>query len=514
MLRAVRRPPWLGLFGFALFAYLYAFPYFGALRHANELPRVLTTQEIVHHGTFRLDGRLAELGSRADISTTPDGHAYQNKAPGLSIFGAVVYAPVAAAYALVHAGRPSLAVTTWLLRVFSVVVPAALFWPLFRRLANRFAGGDPLARDLALVATALGSLLFPYGIVFMSHVPAAVVVGGSFALAVEVTRGERAESWRSFGLLGVLFGVALLVEYQSVFAVAPIGLLVLARVKRRGLALAAMAAAAAPFGIVLAAYHKLAFGSPLRTGYAYSVDEANRTGFWGIVGPSSEAAGQLLTLGSNGLLVLSPWVLLAIVGAGSIFSDQERRARLGAEAVVACIVCAVYLAFVASLVPEFGRAGWSVGPRYIAVAIPFFGWLAAAGIARATSRDELIVPVIGAVALSVMVNVVAATTYPHWPIQLSNPLFEVSFRLLRDGRAPHSLGTAVGLRGLASLAPLYVAILAGVVLFVRRAGARIVLVLAGVVLGGLALSRFENVSPTAPALREKMMQFVESTYEP
>src|SRR4051812_12989046 len=37
--------PW----AFVLFAilYLYAFPYFGALRSANELPRVLTTQEIV-----------------------------------------------------------------------------------------------------------------------------------------------------------------------------------------------------------------------------------------------------------------------------------------------------------------------------------------------------------------------------------------------------------------------------------------------------------------------------------
>jgi len=133
---------------------------------------------------------------------------------------------------------------------------------------------------------------------------------------------------------------------------------------------------------------------------------------------------------------------------------------------------------------------------------------------RPATRDELFVPVVGAVALSVMVNVVAATTYPHWPIQLQNPLFEVSFRLLRDGRAPHSLGTALGLHGLASLAPLYVAVLAGVVVLFRRAGARPVLLLAGIVLGGLALSRFENVSPTPADTREKMLRFVESTYEP
>ena len=39
-------------------AYVYAFPYFGALRHANELPRILATEELVDHGTFRIDARL------------------------------------------------------------------------------------------------------------------------------------------------------------------------------------------------------------------------------------------------------------------------------------------------------------------------------------------------------------------------------------------------------------------------------------------------------------------------
>lgn len=513
MLRAVRRPPWLGLLGLALFVHLYAFPYFGALKHANELPRVLTTQEIVHHGTFRLDARLTELGSRADISTTPDGHAYQNKAPGLSIVGAVVYAPLAAAYALFGA-RPSLLLTTWLLRVLVVVVPACAFWPLFRRVASRFADDDPLARDIALVATVLGSLLFPYAIVFMSHVPAAVIVGAAFALSIEIGRGERPATTRGLAALGALFGLALLVEYQAIFAVVPIAALLLARVSGRVRAALGLAAGGLPFAIALGAYHKLAFGSPFRTGYAFSVDEANRTGFWGIVGPSTEAARQLFTIGSNGLLVLSPWVVFAIIGAYRIFADRERRARLGPEALVACVVVAIYLAFVSALVPEFGRAGWSVGPRYIAVALPFFGWLAAAGVSGVATRDELFVPVVGAVALSVMVNVVAATTYPHWPIQMQNPLFEVSFRLLRDGRAPHSLGTALGLHGLASLAPLYVAVLAGVVVLFRRAGARPVLLLAGIVLGALALSRFENVSPTPADTREKMLRFVESTYEP
>src|SRR5437762_1815594 len=50
---------------FLLFAvvYLYAFPYFDKLRSANEMPRLLMTQEMVDRGVFYLDRRLPEFGS-------------------------------------------------------------------------------------------------------------------------------------------------------------------------------------------------------------------------------------------------------------------------------------------------------------------------------------------------------------------------------------------------------------------------------------------------------------------
>jgi hypothetical protein len=68
------------------------------------------------------------------------------------------------------------------------------------------------------------------------------------------------------------------------------------------------------------------------------------------------------------------------------------------------------------------------------------------------------------VVFGVVVMVVAGTTFPHWPTGFRNPLYQVSFWLLAHGHAPHSLGTAVGLSGLASLAPLYLVI--GGLLFV------------------------------------------------
>jgi hypothetical protein len=496
------------------FIYLYSFPYFGELRHANELPRILTTQELVHRRTFELGARVAELGSRADLSTTPSGRVYQNKAPGLSVIATVVYAPFALVYWAVGAGVPSLRVTTWLLRATVVTLPALLFLPLFRRVAERFAGNDRLGRDAALLGYALGSMLLPYALMFMSHAPGTVAVGAAFALASRVTRGEERSLRRTSIAIGSLLGLAMFVEYQAVFASAIIVLFLAARGPRRARTVATVTLAVAPWLGALAAYHWACFGSPLRTGYAYSVDVANRVGVLGIVGPSWTSVNQLLAYGSNGLFVLSPWILLAFLGAFSIARDQDLRSRVGAEALVASAIALSYLLFVASLEPEFGRAGWSVGPRYLAIAMPFFGWLAAAGIAFTAEHTVLRIPAIATVLVGVIINVLAATTYPHWPIQFVNPLYEVSLRLLREGHAPHSIGTLLGLRGAASLWPLYLVVLALATRLLLAAGVRRAHLAMASLLALAAVYRLHDFATTREPERTQVWKVVVSTYEP
>src|SRR5690349_7782521 len=78
---------------FLLFAavYLYAFPFFDQLRSANEMPRLLLTQEMVDCGVFYLDRRMSEFASTADLSRGPDGHLYANKAPGASFLAVPAY---------------------------------------------------------------------------------------------------------------------------------------------------------------------------------------------------------------------------------------------------------------------------------------------------------------------------------------------------------------------------------------------------------------------------------------
>jgi hypothetical protein len=252
-----------------------------------------------------------------------------------------------------------------------------------------------------------------------------------------------------------------LVDYQAALAALAVSVYLLARAPRRALV---AALGALPPAALLGFYHHVCFGAPWRTGYSFAVDVAHKQGVLGIVGPNAKAMAQAFIAPDNGLLLLSPWVALALLGAIALL----RRRGWRAEAAVCVAVVAAYALFIGSLVPEFGRAGWSVGPRYIAVAMPFVAWLAAAGLDVVDDRPALRAAAHALVLVGVIVMVVAGTTFPHWPTSFSNPLHEVSFRALREGLAPHSLATLLGLRGIPSLLPLYalisglaVALLAG-----------------------------------------------------
>lgn len=495
-----------------LCVYVYAFPYFAGLRHANELPRILTTTQIVDHGTLRLDDCVDRLGSRADVSTTPDGHVYQNKAPGLAFLAVPIYGPLSFGFGL--AGRtPPAALTTWLFRVLVVTVPTVLFFATFRRVSQRFAESEE-ARNGGLVAVALGSMLLPYGMMFMSHALAASLVGFAFALAIRCTRdpGPISEPRGALGV-GALLGLAMLTEYQAVFGAIVVAGYFLWGARTRLRVAASLFAGTVPFLVALALYHQAAFGSPFRTGYAYSVDTDNRVGFMGIVGVSATSVRQLLVSTDNGLLLLSPWVLLAVVGGIAIARNGAWRARVGREALASALIVVAYAVFVASLAPSFGRAGWSVGPRYLAVAVPFFAWLAAAGLEVCLGYSALRIPGIALVLVGVGVHVLAATTYPHWPSMFANPLFEISVRLLREGYVPRSLGTWIGLRGLASLVPLYVGVLVVVVRLLAPGRRMLLEVGMGVVLATFIVVRYERLAVTKDP-DVATWNFVLGTFEP
>jgi hypothetical protein len=487
--------------------YLYTFPYFDQLRSANEMPRILMTEQIVNRGVFHLDDRVGEMGSTLDLSKGPDGHLYPNKAPGPSFLAIPAYLLCKAL------GRTGLRDVTWAFRVSAVTLPSLLFLPFFYRLGRRFALEES-ARRSALAAYALGSPALPYAMLFFSHQLAAVCAGAAFVCAVRLVRYEVRHQEDAAAATGLFAGLAVMMDYQAAMASALVCLYLLVRGHGRVRNFILMVAGMLPPAAILAMYHYLCFGSPWKTGYAYSFDTVTRSGFMGMVGPSLQSAFSTLFLPANGIFVLMPWVLLSVVGVVAVLRDPAQRKRAGAEAIVAFAILLVYVLFVSSLVPYMARGGWCVGPRYLTVCLPFAAWLAAAGFSAADRHAVTRVLAQALVVAAAIIYVVAITTYPHWPDQLANPLYELAFRLVYHGYAVHSLGTAVGLRGVLAALPLYVLALGLLVWMLARGRRRSWQTTAIACVLGAALIAGHRAFPLSGPYAQRAWGFVTATWEP
>jgi hypothetical protein len=115
-----------------------------------------------------------------------------------------------------------------------------------------------------------------------------------------------------------------------------------------------------------------------------------------------------------------------------------------------------------------------------------------------------------------VLNVVSGAVYPHYPESLRNPVFELAFPLLAAGATPYGLGWALGLRGLASMAPLALLVAGAFALVAagpdrsrRAAHAGLALAIAGLFLTGLACCR-----RSSPAEQARVQAFVRATWEP
>jgi hypothetical protein len=484
-------------------AYLYVFPYFPKIHSANELPRVYLVKAIALERTFAIDRGVRRWGATADVSPW-EGHHYSNKAPGSSMLVAPVYAAVHAV-----AGEPSLRATMWLCRVVAGVLPMLAFLVLLDRFLARWA--DEAARRLVLVAYALGSMAMTYSILYISHQLAAVCVGAAWILALDVA--ARTRRLRAMAAAGFLAGAGILIEYQAAFALPPLAAHVVWKLRGlprrelgRALGVAALAAAV-PIAVLLA-YHAACFGHPLRTGYdaSQTFAEYHQQGFLGITELRLAAFRGSTIAPDNGLVALAPWWLLAIPGGVVLWRRRER------DVVLACgAVAAVFLLFISSI--NFWRGGWSLGPRYITVMLPFLLPLVAAAVAAAAAavsprrRWLLLGGAAGAIAVGVIIYVAAAATFPHWPDRYRAPLYEVTFRLLADGLAAPSLGTWLGLPGAVAALP-YFALAAGLLgaAIVRAGGWRALAVAAAVAVAAVGAYGWLPRTPGGEAAYQRVVR--------
>ncbi len=501
---------------------VYNFPYFRALQHANELPRLFQTLAMVEEGRYSIDtyknlygyrktmdlSRSHCLGPRvtgavrrgrgrgrgrpvaADLARRRCVERYySNKAPGMSFLAVPVYAALRQVWK--GQGKPAdirtlrdpkerfrrLKVITFWVRLGTAALPAFLFMLLLSAWLRPFVP-EVHPRRVAVVAYGLGTLAFTYSVQVMSHQLATSLMFSAFMLVNMVGRG-RARQWL-LAPAGFLGAAALTSDYQLIFAAVPLAVYTLWVVRPIGRVVWAVLGALPPLALLLH-YHHAAFGSVFWTGYDFLVarhDAAlHERGFAGITTPTWEAFhGSFLSQG-NGLLYFSPWLVPALVGlvwlwrrgagagngtgagnAAGNAANEPASSGPSAEWLFTVAVLFAYTYFITSI--AFWRGGWQTGPRYVNAMLPCLVLPYGLLLRRVWDRPTpwAWALAVGPALASIVIYALIVATFPHFPDKYKFPLFDLVGPLLSDGYVAYNAGWLFGLKGRASLVPYFVAL--------------------------------------------------------
>jgi hypothetical protein len=208
-----------------------------------------------------------------------------------------------------------------------------------------------------------------------------------------------------------------------------------------------------------------------------------------------------------GLFVYSP-VLAIGLGLG-LWAAIARGDRLCQVAVAVTGVMAVFLSGMTNW-----RAGWcAAGPRYIAVVVPFLIFTTARVWKDVVQvRVWLQLSLLSATIVSAVLCGLSGL-FPHFPVQLDNPIFDLVVPVLRAGFVPHNLGTVLGAGGLVTLLPWAAAIVTAIVLVARAAphrwrGAAGAIAVALIIVGGLGQIGRDTREDA------RVRRFIEGIWEP
>lgn len=479
------------------------FPYFEKVRNANERPRLLQILSVWDTGELAIDGPGAR-GFRPgpDVSRNPDtGLLYPNKPPGGTLSGLLAY-PIAQWRA--GDGPPTLRDLTFWARILGGLLPTLLLLGLALRHFSQ--DGNIIAVCLALTLYAAGTPAHSYAHLFYGHQLAAFALFGGI---LYLSRAGREQNLPLAILGGLMAGTAVLVEYGAGFAGIPIGLTLLLNGRHRAgrsLLLWAVLGAAIPLAMLLA-YHHVAFGSVLSTGYHHVINPEfamkHGQGFLGLGIPTWDGFFTHVLDPGGGLLWWAPLTPLALYG---LFQESRNgyfreEARLFLSFFILLILVGAGLSF---------DGGWRIGPRYLVVALPglILGWK------RCFEGEHSLGywTIISALAFgSLAINGVAANVWPHLDLSaIETPWSDVLRPLLQEGAVPYLVweDTALFFPAILLLPTMVFALL--LFLHPNRRSAGI-----GAIFGCILSASFLILMPPSDAPnQEGNLRYIRSVYEP
>lgn len=484
------------------------FPYFEAVRNANELPRLMQGMALVEDGRLALDSpSTAGIDVGPDVSRGPGGHLYPNKPPGASLLAA-------AAYVGARAGEGDLTLRSYTLwaRLAGGLLPTLVLCGFAIRTYAPTLGARPVA-----LATALYALATPaasYAHLFYGHqITACLLFVGVTWLGRAMAEGRPGQA----ALGGALAGAAVGVEYGAVFTGLPVAVALAVHLRQRGglkTAGAAVGAAVVPV-LLLAAYQAVAFGSPTSTGYHNVVDPTfahkHGQGFLGLGLPGWDGFVTHVLSPRGGLLWWAPLFPLGLWGLLGVATQRDRdrtTARIMLAAFVLMLVVASSLSF---------EGGWRVGPRYLVAVLPFLIPGLALALSQIRTSPVWTGVVVALATYAVVVNGLAANLWPHLDLAaIRHPVPEVLLPLWDGGYQPYT-PVAAWLPGAISAVSLVVAASLTVVglLFVANAdlGIRMWGGLAAGLVVGLVLVGGTRGWPAHPR-GEANLRYIKAQWEP
>lgn len=431
--------PWL--WPAIAFIYLFFIPYYALLNNPNENARVYQIRAAVELHTLRVNEQIARYGPVNDLARV--GNAlYSGKAPGMNFHGIPVYAALHA----VESARGALPVTPfrllYTLRLVGVLLPVLVFLIAFRRFLNRFTDNGRLA-DILTIVLAAGTMLLPYSLIFVNHSLSAASACGALMAAESFADAIAKKTRFSAGLWIFAAGFLLAFCTAADHALFPVSILLfifcLSRIGFSFMPLAMLCAGALIPTAATAIYNQLCWGHPLKTSIGFLANPEfarnQSQGLFGLVGPKAAAAYSLLISPAKGLFFFSPILLLSLPALiyASIRSHFKRIAILS-------LIIFIWMIVYASSLTNWD-AGWTVGPRYATVIVPFgilgfaLAWPSLPGGARTIFLPAAILFSI----LSLVFTAPTSVLFPHLPPESQNPVFELIWPLWRDGMTPHTL---------------------------------------------------------------------------
>ncbi len=466
-------------------AYLYVFPYQARINNPNENARFYMTAAIAEEGTYVIDAMRARWGWVNDCAIY-EGRAYSVKAPGTSFLGVPAYA------AYYWGGRWLGAeldrdVALWLCRVTGSILPWLVFLFFFHRWLGRHTS-SALARDAVFFSVALGSCLYGYGVSFLSHTLSAGAAFGAMMLLYDARHAGRMRPGRAFAA-GLLTAGVTLLEYPGVIVSLALSVYALFAL-RPWLRLVPFALGGLVPTAAMMHFQWACFGSPFSPGHLYvesqNLREAHEEGFFGAVGFQWDAVYGLLVHPGAGLFPLTPILAFGVIGL--VILARRRRERLDAWVAIASVL----LTTLAIATMNNWRGGWTIGPRYLAVAYPFLAWGALVGLEPLVRKAPRVARVlaVGSTIVALVLSGVPSAYYPHYPPEVDRPLTQIVRVLIEHDFAPFTLANRLGVYGTASMIPL-AGIGAIVVVLIawgaRRRMDRAIALIGGALLAALAI---------------------------